>query len=272
MKTDAPYRIRQPRVPRTPLLVSIPHCGTALPDGLGERFASDTIRALPDTDWHLDRLYDFADDLGATTILARYSRYVVDLNRPRRSEALYPGRFETAVVPTRSFDDEAIYAEGESPDDAERVRRLDLYWQPYHDRVAHELATRKAEFGYALLFDAHSIRSFVPALHPERLPALMLGDVDGTSCDPRIGAAVLDAHRESGLTWQANRPFKGGFITRCFGAPADGVHALQLEMSQRLYMDENPPFEYGEELAARLVPTLRATLRAFLASADRLHH
>lgn len=229
------YFVREPSAARSPLVVSIPHCGTALIAGLSERLADDTIRELHDTDWHLERLYgDWVGELGATTIGARYSRYVVDLNRPREAEALYPGRFETSVVPTRSFADTQLYAPGCAPTNEEIRDRLDAYWQPYHDRLADELEARKDEFGYALLFDAHSIRSHVPALHPEPLPALMLGDVDGTSAAPEISRAVLAVHQASSYSAQANRPFRGGYITRRFGRPSASIHALQLEMSQRI--------------------------------------
>lgn len=262
------YFVREASAARSPLVVSIPHCGVEVPASVQERL-TESARELPDTDWHLEKLYgDWVAALGATTVYARYSRYLVDLNRPRVPEALYPGRFETSVVPTRNFDDEALYHEGAEPGPEEVEARLEEYWQPYHDRVTFELEARRSEFGYALLFDAHSIRSEVPALHAGRLPALMLGDVDGTSADPAISRAVLAVHEESSYSAQANRPFKGGFITRHFGRPATGLHALQLEMSQRLYMGEGAPYAYDADLAARLQPTLEETLRAFLRAAE----
>ncbi|MCA8971940.1 MAG: N-formylglutamate deformylase [Planctomycetes bacterium] len=259
--------MREPEAPRTPLVVSIPHCGLELPPGLSERFTSDRVRALPDTDWHLERLYDFAPSLGATMIHARYSRYVVDLNRARENVALYPGRFETRVVPTRTFADEPIYTTGDEPDDAECTARLDAFWQPYHDRLRIELERRREEFGYALLFDAHSITSFVPVFHPEPLPGLMLGTADQTSCAVRIHEAILAVHADSGMTYRANSPFKGGYITRTFGRPHEGIHAVQLEMSQRLYMHEGEPFAFDEERASKLRPVLSRTLETFLQAA-----
>jgi len=250
----------------TPLLVSAPHTGTELPPGLAARFANDAIRALPDTDWNLHRLYDFVPSLGATLLCARYSRYVVDLNRPSDGHALYPGRAETGLVPTQTFAGEPIYRPGEEPGADEIASRVAEYWTPYHKALREQLAERVARFGVALLFEAHSIASDVPRLARGRLPGFMLGDVDGTSCEPRRADAVFAALAANDASASRNVPFKGGFITRCFGRPHDGVHALQLEMSQRLYMREGPPFPWDESRAAPLREVLRAALDAFIAT------
>lgn len=270
MSDDSPiFEVREPAegADAVPLLVSIPHTGTELSEGLAERLVDDEVRALPDTDWHLHRLYDFVPELGARTIYARYSRYVVDLNRPADGHALYPGRHETGLVPTADFDGKALYRPGAEPDDAERAARTDRYWRPYHAAIESELSLLRAQFGYALLFDAHSIRSEVPQFAEGALPGLMLGDADGSSADPSMSRAVLDVHHASGLGSAHNAPFKGGWITRCFGRPAEHVHALQLEMSQRLYMVEGPPFAWSEERAEALRPWLRRTLGAFVEAA-----
>lgn len=267
--TDAPFHVRPPTAPAVPLLLSIPHTGVEVPAALRARFASPAVADLPDTDWHLHELYDFAPALGATTVFARYSRYVVDLNRPRSQAKLYPGQAETELVPTRTFAGTPIYRSGDEPTAAEIEHRVATYWQPYHDQLAAELARLHATFGYALLFDAHSIVGFVPRLHPTPLPDLMLGDVDGTSCAGALSDAVLA--RLSGSTFTAHRNFrfKGGFITRSFGDPGRGVHALQLEMSQRVYMNEDPPSPVDPARAARLRPVLRDALFAFLAAGRR---
>jgi N-formylglutamate deformylase len=268
---DAVYRFHAPEAAEVPLLVSIPHTGEALFDGLRERLASDTVRALPDTDFHLHRLYDFVPSLGARLIHARYSRYVIDLNRPEDREPLYPGRSETGLVPTSSFADEPLYRPGDEPGANEIEHRLARYYRPYHERLDRELRHLKQRHGYALLFDAHSIQSRVPRFFDGELPGLMLGDVDGTSCAKAIADAVFHVHTQSHYSHGRNAPFKGGHITRAFGRPDASVHALQLEMSQRLYMDETPPFAYDEARAARLRPVLEATLRAFIDSAARLY-
>ncbi|MEZ5990333.1 MAG: N-formylglutamate deformylase [Planctomycetota bacterium] len=261
--TDTPYHVREPEAAPIPLLLSIPHCGTELPPEVAEDLAGDDVAALPDTDWHLERLYDFAPELGIRTIHARYSRYLVDLNRPADGSPLYPGRAETEVVPTTTFDGRPLWRQGRAPDEDERRRRIERYWRPYHARLRAELDALREAHGYALLFDAHSIRSEVPRLFAGRLPGLILGDADGTSCEARIAAEVKWVLEESPFSEVANHPFKGGWITRCFGRPDDRVHALQLEMSQRIYMDEDAPWTYRPELAERLRPVLRRALQTF---------
>jgi N-formylglutamate deformylase len=265
-----PYFVREPAAPAVPLLVSIPHTGTEVPAEIAARFAGPEIAALPDTDWHLHRLYDFVPTLGARTLYARFSRYVVDLNRPRDRQVLYPGRFETSVVPEQTFAGKPIYRAGAAPPPPEIAGRLDAYWQPYHARLRLELEELRKRFGYALLFDAHSITSVVPKFHQGELPGLMLGDVDGLSCPPEVSRQVLAVHERSGYSFQANQPFKGGYITRAYGRPAEKTYALQLEMSQRLYMDEAPPFEWRDDLASKLRPVLVETLRAFMEAAARV--
>lgn len=262
--SESVYFIRDPVAAPVPLLVSIPHTGTEVPEEVARRFASGEIATLADTDWHLHELYDFVPELGAKTIYARFSRYVVDLNRPRERIALYPGRFETTIVPTRTFSGAAIYREQEEPGEHEIAERLDRYWQPYHDRIRRELAAIRQSFGRALLFDAHSITSHVPQLYEGELPGFMLGDADGRSCSARRSQRVAGVLARSGVTSQQNFPFKGGYITRSYGNPAEHVHALQLEMSQRLYMDEGPPFRFRADLAEGLRATLRAALLAFV--------
>lgn len=265
--TDAlPYAVREPVGEAVPLLLSIPHCGSEVPEEISRRFASETIAALPDTDFHLDKLYDFAPQLGVRTVYARYSRYVVDLNRPADQSPLYPGRDETGLVPLSSFASMPIYRAGEEPTAEEIQTRIETYWQPYHQRLARELDELRGRHGYALLFDAHSIRSRVARLFAGELPGLMLGDVDATSAAPVLSAAVLSVHAESGFSYRANDPFRGGYITRSYGRPNQGIHALQLEMSQRLYMDEDPPYLYRAELAQRIRPVLRACLLAMIAA------
>ena len=265
--THQPYVVVPPSAPEIPLLVSIPHTGVEVPQDIAARFSSAQVAQLPDTDWHLHRLYDFVPSLGAVTLHARFSRYVIDLNRPPDSAPLYPGRSETALVPFNTFANEPIYAAGAQPSPAEQDGRRTRYWQPYHDALVEQLARLKARFGYALLFDAHSILGFVPRFSPTPLPDLMLGDADHQSAHPTIGNAVAAVHQHSGYTWQRNNPFKGGYITRAYGRPQEHVHALQLEMSQRIYMQEGPPFGWDEALAQKLRPVLRRTLEAFVQSA-----
>jgi len=260
-----------PQAHRVPLLVSIPHTGTYVPADIAARFSSSKVAELPDTDWHLHVLYDFVPRMGAWTIHAHHSRFVVDLNRAADGTPLYPGRDETGLIPSSTFHSEPVYRAGAEPTAQELQQRTELYWRPYHQALRAKVDELKAEFGYALLWDAHSIESHVPRFFDGQLPGLMLGDVDGASAAPALSNAVLEVHAHSGYTFQKNKPFKGGYITRAFGRPAENVHALQLEMSQRLYMQEGSPFRFDETLANQLRPTLQASLQAFVDSARVLH-
>jgi N-formylglutamate deformylase len=254
---------------RTPLLISIPHAGTKVPVELLDRFTPAAQR-LPDTDWHVERLYDFADALGASLLVASHSRYVIDLNRPPDGKDLYPGSRGTELVPLSTFADEPIYRDGRVPDPAETRRRLDAYWVPYHERLAQELLWLRDRHGVAILWDAHSIRSHVPRLFPGRLPDFNLGTNNQASADPSLGRALLalvqDSRRFSAVL---NGRFKGGYITRHYGKPAANVHAIQLELAQVTYMDEDDPFAFRPERAAQVAPVIQAMLRQAIAWAER---
>jgi len=250
-----------------PLVVSMPHCGTELFPGLAERLTEEAL-TLRDTDWHIPRLYDFAKDMGATLLSARYSRYVVDLNRASTGESLYPGQATTGLCPDVMFDGTPLYREGQAPGEAEVAERVDAYWRPYHDALAAELERVKARHGFALLYDAHSIRSHVPRLFDGRLPDLNLGTARGASIDPQLAAKVVAAMESAaaaeGLTCVTDGRFVGGHITRAYGQPAKGIHAIQMELAQDRYMDEEaPPFAYRPDRASSLQRVLTALLDAF---------
>jgi N-formylglutamate deformylase len=260
------FRLREGTVP---LLVSMPHVGTHLPDDIASRL-TPVARTVPDTDWHLERLYDFLDALGAGVLVATHSRYVVDLNRPEDDASLYPGQDTTGLIPVDTFAREPLYA-GASPDDAERAARIERYWRPYHRALEGALAAIRARHGVALLWDAHSIKSVVPRFFAGRLTDLNLGTAGGASCDPHIERALADAAAQSaGYTHVMNGRFRGGYITRRHGRPANGVHAVQLELSEATYMDEDPPFGFREDLAARVRPVLRRLVVAALESTRAL--
>jgi N-formylglutamate deformylase len=247
----------------TPLLISMPHVGTELPEELAARMIP-LARTVPDTDWHLRTLYDFAESLGATIIAARYSRYVIDLNRPPDNASLYPGRDTTALCPLDTFDNEALYLPGQAPGAQEIAQRLRQYWQPYHDALASEIDALRARHGKVWLWDAHSIRSVLPRFFEGRLPDLNFGTADGQSCTPEAAQRVIDAtKRATSYTAILNGRYKGGYITRKYGDPARGVQAIQLEMAQAAYMDETPPFAFDEKKAAALRPYLREMVEAF---------
>ncbi len=252
----------------TPLLVSLPHGGTELPEAIARRMTEAALR-LPDTDWHIGRLYDFAGELGAGVLAARQSRYVVDLNRDPEDTPLYPGADNTGLCPTTTFDAEPIWLPGEEPGAIERAARIDRYWRPYHARIAEELERLRARFGVAVLFDGHSIRSQVPRFFAGRLPDFNLGTASGKAADPdlaRRALAVVGA--AAPYTAVLDGRFTGGHITRSFGAPAQGVHAVQLELVQATYMTETWPFAWRQDLAEKLRPVLRSLLREILAWAE----
>ncbi len=247
-----------------PLLVSMPHVGTHLPDPLARRMMP-IARTVPDTDWHLEQLYDFAQALGASILVATHSRYVVDLNRPPDNANLYPGQDTTGLCPVDTFAKQPLYRMGEDPDDTEIRHRVGTYWKPYHAKLQEELARLKKEHGSALLWDAHSIASQVPRFFKGRLTDFNLGTADGTSCRPEIGTRMIEiAKGASGYTSVLNGRFKGGYITRTYGKPSDCVEAVQLELSEITYMDEPHPFGYRKDLAGKVRPHLKAMLEAYL--------
>jgi N-formylglutamate deformylase len=248
----------------SPLLISMPHVGTAIPIDQQHRY---TPRALEseDTDWFLDRLYAFAADVGATLIVPHFSRYLIDLNRSSDNAPMYPGQNNTELCPTRHFSGDALYREGRAPDEAETHRRIANYWQPYHDALRDELARIKRANGHAVLFDAHSIKSELPWLFDGQLPHMSIGTANGASCAPALSDAVMLAFTaQSAYSHVLNGRFKGGHITRHFGRSDEGVHAIQLEMCWRSYMSETPPYRWDDARAAGVTPLLRAFVDALL--------
>ncbi len=248
----------------SPLIVSMPHSGEAL-GRFGARM-TDAARQIPDTDWHLPRLYDFLPELAATVLVANYSRYVIDLNRDPSGKSLYPGQNVTELCPTTTFAEEPVYRGGEIPDTSDVGARVKTYWQPYHTALAAEIERVKAMHGYALVWDAHSIRSHVPRFFDGRLPDFNLGTSDGASCDEGLAKQVYAAAKETGgFTSVLNGRFKGGYITRRYGRPAEDVHAVQLELSQATYMEESYPFVYRESAAPKVAAPIRRMMEAMLA-------
>jgi N-formylglutamate deformylase len=246
-----------------PILISIPHLGRHIPDDLKESFTPQA-RQLEDTDWHLDQLYAFAGEIGATILRATVSRYVIDLNRPASGESLYPGMITTSLCPVETFRGVPLYQAGSEPGAAEISRRVDRYWNPYHDALKAEIARLRKRHGQVLLWEAHSIASVLPRLFSGTLPDFNFGTSDGQSCDEAVAAGAVDAIRDGDWSWVVNGRFKGGFITRRYGSPRQGVHAIQLEMCQSLYMDEQAPFAWRSDLAASVAPAVRACVEGAL--------
>lgn len=256
------FSFRQGKVP---MLVSMPHAGTDIPDDVAAALAP-CAHDKADTDWHLPELYNFVEALGASTIVARWSRYVIDLNRPPEDTNLYPGMDTTGLCPVDTFGRQQLYLEGRAPDEAEVQRRLERYWRPYHNQLRAELERLLAEHGRVLLWDAHSIASVVPRFFEGRLPDLNFGTAEGKSCGPELEQAVVGVARaQERFSVAVNGRFKGGYITRHYGQPQRNAHAIQLEMCQCLYMDEAPPFAYRPEAAAEVQPLLEHMMRSALA-------
>jgi len=247
-----------------PLVVSFPHAGTEIPDELAARMTPEALQRA-DVDWHLPQLYDFVRAMGATTIAARYARHVLDLNRPPEDASLYPGQDVTGLLPIDTFRKEPLYRAGQGPRDGEAAERVERYWRPYHDALRTELDRLRAAHGSVVLWEAHSIASVLPRFFDGKLPDLNLGTADGRACAPGVQAAVEAAMAaQQRYTHVSNGRFKGGHITRHYGDPARGVHALQLEMCQCTYMDETAPYAYRPDLAAQVQPLLERMLDAAL--------
>ncbi len=261
---DALHDVFQLHRGSTPLLISVPHAGTVIPPDIAAMLQPRAL-ATEDADWHLDRLYGFARDIGASLIVPRYARYVVDLNRPPENTPMYPGQNNTELVPTHFFTGEPLYREGQAPDGPEIERRVQTYWRPYHAALAAELQRLRAAHGHAVLFDGHSIQAELPWLFDGRLPDLNLGTANGSSCAPALRdalAATLDA--QTAHSHIIDGRFKGGYITRHYGQPAQGVHAVQMEMCWHCYMQTTSPYAYDDACAQQMQPLLQALAQAML--------
>jgi formiminoglutamase len=257
-----------------PLIVSIPHTGTDIPADVEGGLVSPWL-ARRDTDWWVERLYDFAGDLGATVLRMTISRTVIDVNRDPSGVSLYPGAATTELCPTTTFDGEPLYREGWAPDPGEIARRRTAWFKPYHDTLAGEVARLRAEHGAVVLYEAHSIRSRIPRLFDGELPNFNIGTNSGASCGPALTAAVEAICDASPFSHVTNGRFKGGYTTRHYGAPADGVHAIQMELACRGYMadpaepptPETWPSPYDPEFARPMRDTLKTILQSCLAFA-----
>lgn len=247
-----------------PLFISLPHHGTRVPDAIAERLTPEA-RRVPDTDWHVAELYDFARALGASIIVPAYSRYVVDLNRPEDDVSLYPGQNTTGLCPIVRFSGDPVYLPDQAPTPEEIAARVDTYWRPYHQALQQELTRIRDLHGRVVLWEGHSIRSEVPFLFEGRLPDFNLGTAAGASCSPALQQALDDVlASQSDYSFVVNGRFRGGYITRHYADPANRVQAVQLELAQLNYMDEDS-FAYVPERAARTQTLIRRLLECTLA-------
>ncbi|ARS26317.1 N-formylglutamate deformylase [Sphingomonas sp. KC8] len=257
-----------------PLIISLPHTGTDIPAEIEATLPSAWI-ARKDADWWVDRLYAFARDMGATTVRTRLSRTAIDVNRDPAGVSLYPGQTTTGLCPVETFDGEPLYGPGQAPDETEIARRRAAYFAPYHTALTAEIARLRAIHPAIVVYDAHSIRSHVPRLFDGELPQFNIGTYDGASCAPALTAAVEAACDASPFSRVTNGRFRGGWITRHYGAPANGIHAIQMELACRGYMDEpadpaspdNWPPPFDDARAAPLRAALERILSACIAFA-----
>lgn len=263
-----PYKIQLPTADAIPIVISVPHCGTAFPDEIKNDFDQKLIAAPDDTDWFVDQLYDFAPSMGMTMISATYSRWVIDLNRDPQSKPLYSdGRIITGLCPTTNFLGQPLYNDKRTEVAKEEVeRRLNAYYWPYHQQVENLLAELKLKFGKVLLWDCHSIRQIVPTIQAEKFPDLILGSADKTSAAPHLIDMALRCLGSDDYTLSHNSPFKGGYITRSFGKPSNAQHALQLEMCKVHYMDDTE-LNYDQSRATKMRGVLQ---KVFTQLADQL--
>ncbi len=253
-----------------PLVVSFPHTGTDIPPEVADQFVSPWL-ARKDADWWIDRLYGFATELGATTVRTRISRSVIDVNRDPSGASLYPGQTTTELCPTSSFDGEPLY-KGDPPDAAEIARRLATWFAPYHGALSAELERLRAAHGKVALYDAHSILSTVPRLFEGELPQYNIGTNFGVTCDTALSRAIVDIAAASGRGHVLDGRFRGGWTTRHYGRPDQGIHAIQMELSMRGYLAEPAAVTPGNwpaplDPASPLIPDLKAILNACIAFA-----
>lgn len=243
-----------------PVLISVPHCGIEFPDELRDQYDPELIKAPDDTDWFVHQLYDFAPAMGMTMIHAKYSRWVIDLNRDPQSKPLYTdGRIITALCPSTTFLGQSLYRDRRNEVNANEVnRRLEKYYWPYHKQLEAHLDQLKKKFGKVLLWDCHSIRQKVPTIQKDKFPDMILGDADSTSANIGLIETALTNLDHGNYVVNHNHPFKGGFITRHFGKPSENVHALQLEMTKVNYMDDSE-MKYDKSRADKMRTVLQKT-------------
>lgn len=251
-----------------PLVVSMPHTGTDLAD-LDKKLVSPWL-ARRDADWWIDRLYDFAANLGATVVHTAISRTVIDVNRDPSGASLYPGQATTELCPTTTFDGDRLYKEGQEPDEAEIGQRRSTYYDPYHAALEAEIARLRALHPRIVLYDCHSIRSVIPRLFEGRLPLFNLGTNSGKSADAKLQDGVAAIMAETGRPSVVNGRFKGGWITRHYGAPDRKVHAVQMELAQSAYMAEAAPWTYDDHVATKTEGALDRIVSAILKAAADL--
>ncbi len=265
-QSSAPFKLIMPDELSVPLLISAPHCGTLLTDEFRENAASDDILKVPDTDWFVHQLYDFANELNIPLIHAVYSRYIVDLNRPLPGGAdLYQNTARTTgLVPLRTFSGQPIYKPGCEPTPEQINRRVELFHQPYYEQISQLLSQLQQKFGVAMLYDGHSILGQVETIQPEPFLDYMPANRSGLTCPDAFIDKAKEIIQTHGASCIANGPFQGGNITRSFHDPDKSILSFQMEISQRIYMNEQTG-EKCEPNWSQTVAILRQIIESFAA-------
>ena len=260
-----PFYIIEPKAPKVPIIISVPHCGTEFPYELLGHYDTIQSNKLDDTDWFVDKLYEFASEMGITIIKARFHRWVIDLNRDPESKPLYhDGRIITSLCSTTDFFGNNIYLNSNYEPNSEEVkRRLKKYYWPYYQEIQHRIDELKNEFGDVLFYDAHSIRKLVPTIQNEPFPDLILGTNDQEAASLNLIKLALEHLGNSKYQLAHNTPFKGGHLTRYFGKPSEKQHALQLERTKNNYMDDTET-QYSEDRANNMIPMLQKMFKSFI--------
>lgn len=254
------YKIHRPISYRTPILINSPHSGVNFPEELKDLYLPESLNNPDDADFDMPRLYNFANEIGATVIEAQIHRWVIDLNRDPESAPLYnDGRLITGLCPSTTFEGAPLYKEGNIPTKEEIDRRLNTYYWPYYQKVQELLNEIKAEFGHVLIYDLHSIRRKVNSISKDAFPDIILGTADEKSADQSLIDIAVKNFENSGYSFSHNHPFKGGHITRYFGKPSENQHALQVERSKDIYMNDAEN-EFSEERSDKLRAILKPNL------------
>lgn len=251
----------------SPLLVSMPHSGLLLLDGMAQNL-SEPAKSLPDTDWYIPELYDFLQDLNVSVLSANYSRYVIDLNRSIDDKPLYSTK-TTGLFPDILFADLPVFKQGKGYNEIQKEQIKADVWQAYHQKISSELTRIKEKFGYAILFDAHSIAAQVPMLFDGVLPDFNFGNNDDASCAPKLLSQLENIVDKSQYSHVCNGRFKGGYITRFFGQPEQNIHAIQLELSQATYLiDDSKEYLLDKEKKQHVSPLLKKLIESLLTAGN----
>ncbi|WP_062059292.1 N-formylglutamate amidohydrolase [Aquimarina longa] len=265
------FKIKKPETSVVPIIISVPHSGTKFPSDIKKQYKKRMRNHLDDTDWYVDRLYEFAPSLGITVIKANLSRWVIDLNRDPESVPLYnDNRLITSNTPITDFYGNAIYKSKDvEPDENEVKRRLNTYYWPYYKQLEEMLEERKKQFGTVLLWDAHSIRHKVSTIQKDPFPDMILGNNNEKTADPKLIKSALEGLQSGNFKINHNTPFKGGHITRYFGKPENNIHTLQLEMNKILYMDDNE-ITYNNDRAEKVQQVLLNTMKNLIDTLQKI--